>query len=379
MTLPITRVVNVTASSTPAPAATRGFGVTLFLTSVAKAGILDADNLTRVYGSVDEVLVDWDATDPFAIASIAAFNQNPRPLQIKVGFYDSAVVVDAATAIDAIADLNDFDSAWYRLTVEDTLRDTPIVDGLISWVQTQPKILYLGTNDELHEDVSDTTNVSARHKGTVDRTATFYHSDASLYLCVSQAASDSTFNFDDPNSAFTSKFKRLEGITPLNIRTSAVQAITGFTPALGQSVAAGHCANTYVDIGGINQTTEGSTLTPNVFLDKIAACDWVVARTEEAILNVLNQNQIVQFDDRGIQLLVNTVRSITDRARDAGFIAQDIDPETGNFLESVIITAPSAFDVPESQRQARIAPPIQVQMRFAGAIHYATVNYSVSF
>jgi hypothetical protein len=41
----------------------------------------------------------------------------------------------------------------------------------------------------------------------------------------------------------------------------------------------------------------------------------------------------------------------------------------------VIITVPSVFDVPESQRKARIAPAIAVEFRYAGAVHYAKVEY----
>ena len=379
MTLPFSRTVNVTVTRTGAPATRRGFGVPLFLTSVAKAGILDADNLTRAYGSIEEVLVDWDATDAFAIAATAAFSQNPRPLQIKAGFYDAAVAVDATTMIDAIADLNDFDNAWYWLTVEAALRDTAMADGLIDWVETQNKFLMLGSNDVLHEDVNDTTNISARHKNTVKRTAVFYHTDASLYPCVAFAASLGTYNFDEPNTAYTGKFKSLAGITPINVRSSQVQAITGFTPALGQSVAAGHMANTYIDIGGINQTTEGSTLTPNLFIDEIHTGDWIIARTEEEMLNILTQNDIVQYDDRGMQLLASAPRQLMSIARSAGFVAQDLDPESGDFLASVEIIVPSVFDVTESQRQNRIAPPIQVRYRYAGAVHYTTVNYTITF
>jgi len=37
------------------------------------------------------------------------------------------------------------------------------------------------------------------------------------------------------------------------------------------------------------------------------------------------------------------------------------------------------FSVPESQRKARIAPEIKVTFRYAGAVHYTTINYRMTF
>jgi hypothetical protein len=37
------------------------------------------------------------------------------------------------------------------------------------------------------------------------------------------------------------------------------------------------------------------------------------------------------------------------------------------------------FDVPEAQRKARIAPAIAVRFRYAGAVHYTTINYTMTF
>jgi hypothetical protein len=37
------------------------------------------------------------------------------------------------------------------------------------------------------------------------------------------------------------------------------------------------------------------------------------------------------------------------------------------------------FDVPASQRKARIAPAIGVRFRYSGAVHYTTINYRMTF
>jgi hypothetical protein len=377
--LPYSRVVNVQLSRNDAFPSRRGFGVALYLTSTEKAGKLDSSHLTRVYGSMEEVAVDWTSTDDFYKAAEAAFSQNPRPIQVKAGYVpvDSAFDADAMkTALDAIYDA---DGDWYWLCVEAGLRDDASLDGLIEWIEAKNKLAILDSNDAGHEDVDNTTCISARHKGTVERSAVFYHTDAAEHCAFALAASLGTRNFDDANTAYTAKFKALKGVTPINKGSAAVQAITGFTPQLGQSETAGHMANTYIDIGGRDFVVEGSTLTANVFIDEIHATDWIIARTEEETLGILLNNDRVPFTDAGMEQIASAARTVMRQATRAGLIAQDLNPETGLYEPAVTITVPSVFDVPESQRKARIAPAIEVTFRYSGAVHYTTIAYRMTF
>lgn len=377
--LPYSRVVNVTMSRNDAFPSRRGFGVALFLTPAEKAGKLDASHRTRAYGSMEEVAVDWATSDEFYKAAELAFSQNPRPIQIKAGFVD---IETASTASDLKGELDaiyDADQDWYWIGIDASMRDEGYLDGLIEWVQAKNKMAILDTNDPDHESQNNSTCISARHKNTVDRTATFYHTDPDEYAGFALAASLGTFNFDDANSAYTAKFKRLMSVSPVNIGSSAVQAVTGFVPQIGQSADTGHMANTYVDIGGRNFVVEGSTLTPNVFIDEIHATDWIIARTEEEALGILLNNKRVPFTDAGMEQIASAARTVMQSATRAGLVAQDLNPLTGEYEPAVEITVPSVFDVPESQRKARIAPAISVRFRYAGAVHYTTIHYHMTF
>lgn len=378
-TLPYSRVVNVTLTRNDAFPTRRGFGVALYLTSESKAGEVDASNLTKVYGSLAEVAADFAATTDVYKAANAAFSQNPRPLQIKVGYYNSATVDDATKLKAALDAIYEADNAWYWLCIEPDLRDVAMLDGLVEWVEAKNKLAILDSNDANTEDDADDTCLAARHKGTVERTAVFYHTDATEHCAFALAAKLGTFNFDDADNHYTAKFKKLQGVSPVNIGSAAVQAVTGFTPQLGQSEDAGHMANTYIDIGGRDFVVEGSTLTANVFIDEIHSSDWIIARTEEELLGVLLNNDSVPFTDQGMNVLAGAVRSVMTLAARAGIVANDLNPLTGIYEPAVNITVPSVFDVPESQRVARIAPAIEVTFRYAGAVHYTTVNYTMTF
>lgn len=384
--LPISRNVRVSITRQNRFATRRGFGVPLLLTSDTVAGVLDASKPIYYASSLDEVAAHWDAGDAPYDAALAAFSQNPRPLQIAFGFYSATAYSGAAddaakkTVIsNALDDLQDYDTGWYWIDVEPALRDTAALDALVVWVEAQTKFAILTCNDVKLKDPADTTNIAARHKGTVERTAVFYHPTATLYPGFALAAKLGTFSFDNANSAYTAKYKQLAGITPINVMSDQAKAIDGFVPALGQNSATGHLANIYIDQGGINQVEQGSTLTPNVFIDEIHSGDWIVARCEEELLNVLRNNNVVGMDDAGMQLLSSGPRIVVQQATRAGLIANDLDPETGDYAPAVVVDVPSVFDIPASQRKNRIAPPITVYFRARGAVHYAQADFIVSY
>lgn len=377
--LPFNRVVNVTLTRNDNFPNRRGFGTLIILTTDEVAGEVDPTKRTKLYASIDEVADDWSASTDVYKAALSSFSQNPRPLQIKVGH-----IIDDGTMTNAElhAQLNavyDYDPDWYFVTVDASLRDIAAIDGLIEWVQAKPKLALIDSNDAGTQAANNTTSVAARNKGVFDRSSVFYHTDVAEYPSASLAAYMSTRNFDDAATAYTAKFKGLPGVSPVNLSSAKISAITGFTPGVGQSETTGHMANTYIDIGGQDFVVEGSTLTANVFLDEIHATDWIIARTEEEALAILLNNARVPFDDSGMETIASSARTVMQQAQRAGLVANDLNPETGEYEAAYTITVPSVFDVPESQRNARIAPATTVRFRYAGAVHFCTVNYFMNF
>ena len=377
--LPYSRVVNVTMTRNDNFPSRRGFGTPIILTNASVADQVDATKRTKLYASLEEVVADWATSTDVYKAAVFAFAQNPRPLQIKVGH----VVDDGTpTAAELQAQLDivyDYDSDWYFITVDAAMRDTAQLDGLAAWAETKSKLAILDSNASGMQSAVDTANVAARLKGTVERTAVFYHTDATMFPAISLASYMATRDFDAADSAYTGKFKNLPLVSPVNLSSAKITAITGFTPGVGQASANGHLANTYIDIGGQNFVVEGSTLSQNVFLDEIHATDWIVARTEEEVLAIKLNNARIPYTDAGMETIASAARSVMQRAGRAGLIAEDLNPETGEYEAAVEITVPSVFSVSEAQRKNRIAPPISVRFRYAGAVHYTTINYTMTF
>lgn len=379
-TLPASRVVNVTLSRNDRFAARQGFGTILVLTRTDKAGKVDASNRTKAYGNMDEVAADWDAADDFYKQAQTAFSRRPSPVQIKAGYYDSAAL-DAEKLADEMDLIKTADNGWYFVTIDAALRDEAAAQGLIEWVEANDKFAAIDSNDDDMEDAQDTANIAAANKGSFERSLVFYHPTALAgeYPAVSLVAYMATRDFDQTESAYTTKFKALPGISPSNLGSDAVNAVTGFTPGIGQAVSTGHLANVYVNVGGQFMVAEGSVLSANVFADEIHASDWIIARTEEEILSILLNNARVPYTDEGMQQIASACRLVMQRAVIAGIVANDLDPLTGEYAPAYTITVPSVFDVPESQRKSRIAPAIAVTFRYAGAVHACTVNYQMTF
>jgi len=380
--LPANRVVDVTLTKLDRFATRRGFGVPLILTSdVATDSPVDDTTRTKVYGSMDEVADDWSDTSEAYRAAQAMFAQNPRPLQVKVGFVDPGVLDTPTPSPTITAELDavyNYDRGWYWLTFTNEFRDLALLDDVMDWVETKPVLFIMDSNDLLTESPSDTTSVAARNKGRVTRTAIFYGREADEYPAAALIAVASRFNFDQRDSAYTAKFKRLNIITLANITSAVDQAATGFIPAIGLDATAGHFANVYVNQGGLGMVKEG-TMLDGGFIDELHFSDWLIARTEEELISTLAQSQRIPYTNPGIQQLVAAVEGVLNRAFIAGAIAEVDDPETGDISPAYEINVERVEDIPASQRRQRIAPVIDARFRYAGAVHYAACRFTLTF
>lgn len=376
--LPASRVVDVTLTRADRFPSRRGFQVQLILTPDT-TGPLDATTRTKVYGTIEEVAVDYASTTSPYLAALSAFSQNPRPRQIKLGWYDG---VGVATITDELDAIYAFDSDWYWMTHDAALRDDATdIPLIMAWAEAK-KIQFLSdTNDVDTENAADATSITALGKAQgYDRSATFYHTDAAEYGAAALYGYTATRDFDRPNTAYTAKFKYLRGVAPLNIASAGVQAVTGFVPSLGLQDAAGQFANTYVDINGARMVVEGNMLS-KAFIDEIHASDWIVARLQEEMIGAFTTNDRIAMDDgpRGMEIPVAAVEGVFNRAAIAGLIADVFDADSGEFLPAYVVTPQSVEAIPASQRRNRILPDIAATFRYAGAGHYASVNVLMQF
>lgn len=377
-TLPYTRVVDVTLTRNDNFPTRRGFGIPLIISEVVSdvtAGAVDAATRTKVYATMDEVAADWGTTTGAFLNAQRIFSQSPRPIQIKIGYMDDSAPANIATDLQLI---KDYDDGFYWMLPTHTgawVDDAVAVKAFADWTETQRKQCFIMSYDANTENPADTTSVSAQFKGLYDRTSIFYHDSTVYDPHAGIAAYCSTRNFDDPGSAYTSKFKDVNGIPEVDKGSAIIQAITGFVPGLGLDATQGHRANVLIDIGGQKFNAEGTTL--NAFIDEIHFQDWVVSRTEEELLGIFLNNARVPYSNKGMNILAQGVQNVLQRGVNAGLIERLED--SNGAVRNFTIEVPRVSTVSAAQRRERIAPAITATFRYAGAIHWCRVNYTMNF
>jgi hypothetical protein len=166
--LPYSRVVDISLTRQDRFATATGFSVLLIVQPIEIAGTLDADNRTKLYSDMTEVAVDFDSTDAAYKAAAAAFAQNPRPRQIKIGFRDVAeAITDELDAIYAA----DPDFYWIGFTAE--IRDTINQQLAADWAESKSVLMGLDSNDVSTEtaaavaDKTSTVTITIASPGVV--------------------------------------------------------------------------------------------------------------------------------------------------------------------------------------------------------------------
>ena len=322
--LPYTRVVNVTLTRQDNFPTIAGFGIPLIFSPIVSdvtAGAVDATTFTKVYGSLEEVAVDWGTATAAYITAQDIFQQDITPAQIKIGYVDPTAITAGLNL------LQQFDDAWFwglpasaaAAAWHDVAAD---MTEFMDWFEAQDKILGILSTDANTENVADTTSVAyVAQNGNYANTFVAYHDDATeaTSLHAVAAAYGAIRNFDDANSRYTLKFKNFNGVAVVGKGSAVIQAVTGFVPGTGLDATQGRYANTYVDIGGADFFTEG-TMADGGFIDEKHFEYWIIARVQEEVLGLFLNNASVPYTDIGFDMVAQAVQAVLSRALTAGTI-----------------------------------------------------------
>lgn len=151
-------------------------------------------------------------------------------------------------------------------------------------------------------------------------------------------------------------------------QTIAAVEIYGLLPQGRQQVLVDKRCNHLEPVAG-SQITIGGVVAAPQFIDTIRYVDFLAAQVKFLIDDVLNrQTQLegkVPFTDPGIAITAAPIRVFLQNEVAAKALAPEPAPE---------LTAPKAVDVSVADRAERILTGIQIDARYAGAIHEARVQ-----
>lgn len=159
----------------------------------------------------------------------------------------------------------------------------------------------------------------------------------------------------------TWKFRKIGGVKPVDLTVTQIQKL--------------HENNvfTYVTKAGLDQTSEGKTLSGE-FIDALHGDDWVKASLETELQRLLSNSSKITFDAAGIAQIDATVTAVLTTATNNGIIS--VNPET-NAGEFTVTTASRAQSSEEDIAQ-RNYTGLKFSYTRSGAIHTVKVNGQIN-
>jgi hypothetical protein len=199
---------------------------------------------------------------------------------------------------------------------------------------------------------SSTTDLAAIKAKSFTRTTVLYHTNLANYPEAAWVGAAGSA----PVGSVTWKFKKLNGISPLELSATELLAIHD----LG--------ANAYVTKAGDDVTSEGK-VSGDEYIDIIHAKDYVKSSIEYSIQKLLNSTPKIPYTAAGIAQIEGTVRNVLQSAHNQGIIASD---ENGIGLYGT--TFKSRDEVNPADRAERTYNDGSFFFELAGAVHAARIN-----
>jgi len=254
---------------------------------------------------------------------------------------------DAGVAADYAA-IKAEDNDFYGVLM--TSASTLEAIALAAAVEADRKILGLSTSDS--DVLSDTAGNLAEslEASGYDRTYLIWNLDNYDYAAAAWMGKQFP---KDPGSS-TWAFKSLAGV--------AVDVLSD--TQLGNIEA--NDANHYTETKGLSMTLQG-TMASGRFIDITRGIDWLTARMQERILQLLANSDKVPFTASGITALENQVR---------GQLAEAVSQSV--ITDGYTVTPPAIGSVSATDKANRLLGDLDFSATLAGAIHTVIINGSVS-
>jgi len=274
----------------------------------------------------------------------------------------------AETPVECATELANMSGMWYGLTFAASTMPTDdqavdvaaFIEGasisrIFGFTETDTRVL----------DAAWTTDMASRLKA-LSYKRSFVTFSANKYAVASMFGRAFSVNFSANRSTITLMYKQEPGIVAELL-----------TETQAQTLKAKRC-NVFVKYMNDTAIIQYGVMSGQAYFDEIHGLDWFVDALQTSLYNLLYQSKTkIPQTDAGQNQLVNTASNVCAEAINNGLVAPgqwNADGfgqlERGQFLTEgfYIYTQPMALQ-DQSIREQRIAPPIQIALKLAGAIH----------
>lgn len=273
----------------------------------------------------------------------------------------------AETPVACATELANMSGMWYGLTF--AASTMPTDDQSVAVAQfiegaSVSRIFGFTETDTRVLDAAWTTDMASRLKA-LSYKRSFVTFSANEFAVCSMFGRAFSVNFSANRSTITLMYKQEPGVVAELL-----------TETQAQTLKAKRC-NVFVKYMNDTAIIQYGVMSGQAYFDEIHGLDWFVDALQTALYNLLYQSKTkIPQTDAGQNQLVNTASNVCAEAINNGLVAPgqwNADGfgqlERGQFLTEgfYIYTQPMALQ-DQSIREQRIAPPIQIALKLAGAI-----------
>lgn len=192
---------------------------------------------------------------------------------------------------------------------------------------------------------------------------------------MSAAARILTTNFRGSNTVITLKFKQQPGVAAENLNTTQANS------------AKAKNANVFAEYNNDTAIIQEGVMSDGTFTDIVTGTDWLAVTIQNALYNLLYTSTTkIPQTDQGMQLLTTECERVCTQGVNNGLLAPGVWNANGfgilaqgDYLpKGFYVYAPSVDDQDPADRAARMATPIQIAAKLAGAIHFVDVAITVN-
>lgn len=284
---------------------------------------------------------------------------------------------EAETPAQCATALMNASGAWYGLTFASLTSITDAQHLAVSAViqPATPSRVYGATSSSAAIiDSASTTDLASSMKAA-GYTRTMLQYSFNPYAICSLMGKAFSVNYNANKSTINLMWKTEPGVTA-----------EGLTETQAQTLKSKRC-NVFAKYNNDTAIVQYGMMCAESWIDEITGLDWFRDALQNAEWNLLYQSKTkIPQTDAGQHMLVNVAASVCDEAVFNGLVAPgqwNADGfgqlSMGDYLPKgyYIYTAPMAAQ-PQANREARVAPPITIALKLAGAINEMDILVNVN-
>lgn len=367
LTLPISDIVQVSVVLSPVAAVRSGFNLGLI---IGTGTVISAVDRVKLYSGTDSMITDGFTADMDEYkAAQLYFSQFPAPTRVAIGRWDNT---GEETALEAVQACRAANTEWYACTLCGAVKAD--IEAIAAYIETaKPSSVFGYTTADVDVPVNTAGNIMETLKAaSYRRTFGQYSTGADSIAAIIGYAMGA--NTGVANSAYTLAYKKEVGVTPEALTETEVTTIKGIN------------GNIYINRGTSYNLFEQGVMADGSHFDDVINLDMLVNDVQLSVMDLLAGVSKVPQTEGGVTLIVSAITGPCNDALNRGFIAPGVwnaapilTLGTGDTLSKGYLILSETIDgQSESDRSLRIAPPIYICCKLAGAIEHVVISIQVN-